>query len=464
MLQFTVRSSLKMPATSVMEVPRDDFSEAHSWTDDLPICRYSGVGYATNQVYRKDGQRQCGVFEEKCIHVCSNEDPSSVYLYGVFDGNNGVEAAEFAVQGMAAELLLGQLAGKVRDQEIKETLSQAFLSVEKNYLQSLDDKVAQRAALQYQIPEGLMSYDIYQRYPDIVDSINKLNRQLSCGTTAAVALIVNNKLYVANVGDTRVLLCKTDKHGVHKMQQLSVDHDLSNEDEILRLETIGLSIPKGLRTLANQHTTRCIGNFLVKGAFREFEELASATEEPIIAEPEIQGGIEIDESCRFLLLMSDGLYKSLEEATGTAQVNTLIIQTALEEFKNQTTLTGVAQAIVDKVVRKHTDMYFSGAASELRSRDDISLIVRNFNCLMANSSTLMATSTNTLDDTISSSTRSMNSVPTEIQPYVDFTDFYKNVEEARKNGTLALGSFRLLKIEVIAIIGIWFKLYTLFTG
>lgn len=50
-------------------------------------------------------------------------------------------------------------------------------------------------------------------------------------------------------------------------------------------------------TLGNQENTRCLGNYLVKGAYREFEELAPASEEPIIAEPEIQGGIELDESC-----------------------------------------------------------------------------------------------------------------------------------------------------------------------
>lgn len=59
----------------------------------------------------------------------------------------------------------------------------------------------------------------------------------------------------------------------------------------------------------------------MKGGYREFEELVSSAAEPIIAEPEIHGSIELDESCRFLLLMSRGLYKSLEEATGTDQVN-----------------------------------------------------------------------------------------------------------------------------------------------
>ncbi|BET03306.1 tak1 Hypothetical protein protein-1 [Nesidiocoris tenuis] len=428
-----------MPASNVMEISRDSLTASRSWTDDLPICRSSGVGFATNQVYRKDGQRQCSPFEETCIHACCSEDPNT-YLYGVFDGNDGIEAAEFAVQGLAAELLLGQLRGKVRDQEIKEALSQAFLTVEKNYLQSLDDLVAQRACLQFQIPEGLMSYDVYQRYPDVIDRINKSTRQLSCGTSAAVALIVNNKLYVANVGDSRALLCKTDKHGVHKVIQLSVDHDLTNEDELLRLENIGLDLPKGgVRTLGNSRTTRCIGNFLVKGSFKEFEDLASASEEPIIAEPEIQGGIEIDESCSFLLLMSHGLYKSLEEATGTTQVNTLIIQMAVEEFKTQTTLTGVAQALIDKVVRKHTDVYFSGAATELRSREDITLLVRNFNFPMTGTLTSTSnamTSTNSRDTNSSSTLSNTTPPPSEIKPYVDFTEFYANVEAARQNGTL----------------------------
>ena len=56
-----------------------------------------------------------------------------------------------------------------------------------------------------------------------------------------------------------------------------------------------------------------------------------ATAEPVIAEPEIVGGIKIDDSCRFLLLMSRGLYKSLEEATGTDQVNKQLALMAVEQ-------------------------------------------------------------------------------------------------------------------------------------
>lgn len=69
----------------------------------------------------------------------------------------------------------------------------------------------------------------------------------------------------------------------------------------------------------------------MKGGYREFDELSPAIAEPIIAEPEIHGGIELDESCRFLLLMSRGLYKSLEEATGIEQVNKELALMAVEQ-------------------------------------------------------------------------------------------------------------------------------------
>lgn len=51
--------------------------------------------------------------------------------------------------------------------------------------------------------------------------------------------------------------------------------------------------------LGNQENTRCLGNYLVKGGYKEFDELMSATAEPVTAEPEIHGGIQLDESCRY---------------------------------------------------------------------------------------------------------------------------------------------------------------------
>ena len=77
-----------------------------------------------------------------------------------------------------------------------------------------------------------------------VDRLKTLNGELSCGTTAVVALVYGGRLFVANVGERRALLCRTDKDGVLRVLQLSVDHNLSNEDELLRLQQLGLDIER----------------------------------------------------------------------------------------------------------------------------------------------------------------------------------------------------------------------------
>lgn len=47
----------------------------------------------------------------------------------------------------------------------------------------------------------------------------------------------------------------------------------------------------------NHELTRCIGNYFVKGGYKEFDILSSAASEPVIPEPHIRS-IPIDESCR----------------------------------------------------------------------------------------------------------------------------------------------------------------------
>ena len=43
--------------------------------------------------------------------------------------------------------------------------------------------------------------------PQQVDEIDHLDNQIKGGTTVVLALVYNNHLYIANVGDSRALLC-----------------------------------------------------------------------------------------------------------------------------------------------------------------------------------------------------------------------------------------------------------------
>lgn len=454
----------KPAAVPAMHQHRTLQESTHNWTDDLPVCHLSGVGVSTNQLYREDGQRiEEHPFEDRCFHFKVDDK----YLYGLFDGHDGTRASNFAAQRIPAELLLGQLSRKNTDTDLRDTLEQAFFAVEKGFFQSIDDLLAAKANLQLELPEGLSDYQTCRQFPDVIEKLQVLNTEIAGGTTAVVALVQNEKLYVANVGDSRAILCSIDASDSLVVQQLSIDHDIRNEDERLRLKNLRLDVEKILQgnKLGNQDNTRCIGNYMVKGGYKDFDILSSAMGEPVIAEPYICAGIAIDSTRRFFLLMSDGLYRSLEEATETSRANEDIARMVLEQFDAQTTLMGVAQAVVDRVVRMHHDKYMRDPLSYQR-RDDISLLVRNFNQPFRNTlgasvspeqfssravasvtpsplptlSTTCSDTNSTADSGIPSRAADRNStrmfVDEEglVEPYVDFADFYRALEEAQQNG------------------------------
>jgi len=67
-------------------------------------------------------------YETVCFFSLSRQD-GEVYLYGIFDGHSGSKVAAFAAQRMPEEILLGQLHGKVTDDEIKDVLKQVIILV-----------------------------------------------------------------------------------------------------------------------------------------------------------------------------------------------------------------------------------------------------------------------------------------------------------------------------------------------
>lgn len=74
-------------------------------------------------------------------------------VYGLLEGIWGNKASQFCRERLPAELLLGQLEGKQDESQLKELLLQAFATVDKAYLHSLDPLLLQRATLQLQVSD-----------------------------------------------------------------------------------------------------------------------------------------------------------------------------------------------------------------------------------------------------------------------------------------------------------------------
>lgn len=352
-------------------------SPTEHWTDDLPICELSGVGFCSNQRYRQDGgRREEHEFEDQSFHFAERE----CYLYGVFDGHGGRKAAEFAAQKLPAELLLGQLTGAMDDDQVKDALKQAFLAVENEFFDSIGEQLLEKTLLQEKIAGLSTDYEAFRKFPKEVEKLRMIEQEIASGTTAVVALIYNNKLFVTNVGNSRSVLCTTDSNGRLHVQQLSTDHVVTTESELVRLSNLGLDIEQIKRgqRIGNNDTTRSIGDYPVKGGYKDFDLLSCALDEPVIPEPDSFGGIPIDGSFYFLILMSDGLYKSLEDSNALTQdANVEVVGLVAAELQAQSTINGVCQAVVDRICRYHHDG-FMNQNKQCELRDDMTLLLRLF--------------------------------------------------------------------------------------
>ncbi|XP_070505169.1 TGF-beta-activated kinase 1 and MAP3K7-binding protein 1-like [Chironomus tepperi] len=422
-----------------------------NWTDDLPICPLTGCGSVINQMYSKDGRmKEMHInYEKKCY--CSYDTEN--FLYSICSGINGANISDFALSRMTADILLGGQLNQVGkpDEEIKELLRQTFISAEKGYNTTIDNLLATKQQLQYQILD-LSQYEISQKYQDVLNRLNVITKELSIGSSVLIALITNKKLFIANLGVCRALIVKNDSRNedVLRVIQVTVDHNLLNEDEYVRLCNLGLDISSLQSSLP---TTRCIGNYLGKGGYKDSELFSQSSGEVISSNPEIIGPISLDDSVRFLLLLSGGLCKVLSQlfSNDLNIVNKELVQICVQQFNKQSTLVGVAQSVTNILAQLHHDLYMkskvNGIDCSFDSREDMTLLIRNFSFPMPNSiensknSTASSTISGSQIGTITSYSSTNTSVnygvgEKQTRPYVSFKEYFENVEMARKEGRL----------------------------
>lgn len=183
-----------------------------------------------------------------------------VFAFGIFDGHRGAAAAQFAVNAMP-----GVLYSVGSFQSPSEALVNAFIRTDILFRDELE----------------LHCYTTKGRRKD-----------WHPGCTAAVALIVENRVFVANAGDCRTILCRKG-HAV----ALSKDHVASCVEERDRVIKAGGQVKWQIDTWrvgsAALQVTRSIGDDDVKPA--------------VTAEPEVTETI-LSTDDEFLVMASDGLW------------------------------------------------------------------------------------------------------------------------------------------------------------
>jgi len=122
------------------------------------------------------------------------------------------------------------------------------------------------------------------------------------GSTASTAVLVGDRLLVANVGDSRAVICRAGK-----AVALSRDHKPNQTDERQRIEDAG-----GFVMWAG--TWRVGGVLAVSRAFGD-----RLLKQYVVAEPEIQEEVA-DENVEFLILASDGLWDVVSNQDAVAMI------------------------------------------------------------------------------------------------------------------------------------------------
>ncbi|CAN1243541.1 Protein kinase and PP2C-like domain-containing protein [Linum perenne] len=190
----------------------------------------------------------------------------SIHAFGIFDGHRGGAAAEFS-----AKALPGYLHNLGLTRSPIDALTKSFIETDVAFKNELDSHRSSRRITQ---------------------------KNWHPGCTAIASLIVGNRLFVANAGDCRAMLCRAGN-----AFPLTEDHIASNLKERERVVSAGGEVKWQVDTWrvgsAALQVTRSIGDDDLKPA--------------VTAEPEVTETILTEED-EFLVMASDGLWDCVRNA------------------------------------------------------------------------------------------------------------------------------------------------------
>lgn len=200
-----------------------------------------------------------------------DEDHPDMSFFGVFDGHGGTVTAQYSASRIVNKI---KSTDEFKRGELNEALVTAFLE--------LDDELRKS-------PLVTMEHD-------------------RSGSTACSALISKTELRVANIGDSRAVLCRGGK-----AVAMSEDHKPYNPDERRRIERAGGNVT--LRRVGGDlAVSRALGDFLYK-----MNSSLPAREQQVSPEPEVRVEARHDDD-EFLVLACDGVWDVMSNAECVAFV------------------------------------------------------------------------------------------------------------------------------------------------
>ena len=224
---------------------------------------------------------------------------NSTQLFGVFDGHGGCEVAKYVANHFTEELLKNQNYLK---NDIKKALEENYQKMDKLMLEKegSDELLAEYQKSKEEaakIKENNKNAQI-EMLRQVIDPKEQQDAKISMftGCTANVLVIQDKKLFFANAGDSRSVVCKKGQ-----AIPMSVDHKPSIPAELKRIEKAGGWVSDG-RVLGNLNLSRGIGDSEYKGDKKLKPEEQMITNFPDVKIENLSGDID------FIVIACDGIW------------------------------------------------------------------------------------------------------------------------------------------------------------
>lgn len=248
-------------------------------------------------------------------HIAKFNIAPDIHIFGVFDGHGGHEVAKFVTNHFIDELLVNA----------------AFQGG--NYSRALVETFFKMDEL-LRTPDGKKEVSLIRASQKRGGFGMGGDGDSNAGCTANVALIVKDKLYVANAGDSRTLIA-TKGEPIF----LSEDHKPDNQIERDRIHKAGGEVYEG-RINGRLNLSRALGDF----DYKDNQQL-QATEQLVIALPDVRVW-NLSPDDEFLLLGCDGIWESVPVEQIYEFLNT--------KFKSQKPLKGTIEDLLDYLIATDT--------------------------------------------------------------------------------------------------------------
>lgn len=261
---------------------------------------------------------------------------------GVFDGHAGDSAADY-------------LSRKFYDMFSEQVSEEA-------YAQECSPEERDEGALSCPVELSMLLKSVFAKMDkELLNWLKETQEgdEQQAGSTATVVLARKDKVVVANVGDSRAVLCRNGR-----AQDLSTEHRVEGggktvEAEVARVEGVGGWIEDG-RVCDVLAVSRAFGDAMFKGEGlpdllqygidskfwdKEFADTVRFTGDPVVSTPDVTE-IALREDDEFIILASDGLWDVVSSKDA--------VHIARKDLQKGRPLKAVAEKLANIALRRYS--------------------------------------------------------------------------------------------------------------